>query len=561
MHFGIDLGTTNSLIAVFRDGRPELIPNAVGKMLTPSVVALRNNELVVGEPARSIALSDPANAAALFKRAMGTDREYRLGNKRFRAPELSAMVLAALKADAEAALGIDVTDAVISVPAYFNELQRKAVRAAGRIAGLNVTRLINEPTAAALSYGLHEGDGETRILVFDLGGGTFDISVLDLFEGVMEVRASAGDAFLGGEDFTEALARHIAQTAAIDLHDTALRPSLLALAEQAKRQLSVATEVTLAAQIAGKDIAQTLTRDRFEDVTAQLLARLGGPLDRALGDAGLAPDQIDRLVLVGGATRMPPVRAFASRKLRQLPVTGVDPDQAVALGAAVQAALVARDAGLDDVVMTDVSAFTLGVETAHRVGLEWKTGYFAPIIERNTVIPVSREQEFSTLERGQTSVTFRVYQGESPLVAGNLFLGEITVPVPKNMAGNERVTVRFTYDVSGLLEVDVTANTTGKKANLVIRKLAGEMSDAEISTALKKLSRLKAHPRAEAENLHLHARLEAAYAQARGEARNWVTGLIIAFDAAVEAQDKPAIAKLRAELHEALDRFEADYVR
>lgn len=423
---------------MFRDGRPELIPNAVGQVLTPSVVALRNNELVIGESARAIAMSDPANAAALFKRAMGTDREYRIGGKKFRAPELSAMVLAALKADAEAALGIEVRDAVISVPAYFNELQRKAVRAAGRIAGLNVTRLINEPTAAALSYGLHERDGETRILVFDLGGGTFDISVLELFEGVMEVRASAGDAFLGGEDFTEALARHIAQTAAIDLHDVTLRPRLLALAEQAKRQLSLTTEVTLSAQIAGKDIAQTLTRDRFDEVTAQLLARLGGPLDRALGDAGLTPDQIDRLVLVGGATRMHPIRAFASRKLRQLPVTGVDPDQAVALGAAVQAALVARDAGLDDVVMTDVSAFTLGVETAHQVGTGWKAGYFAPIIERNTVIPASREHAFSTVEPGQTSMELGIYQGESPLVSGNLHLGDIAISVPRNWREREQ---------------------------------------------------------------------------------------------------------------------------
>jgi molecular chaperone HscC len=561
LHFGIDLGTTNSLIAVFRDGKPELIPNALGQVLTPSVVAIRDGQLVVGEAARGIAISDPVNAASLFKRAMGTDRDYRLGGKPYRAPELSAMVLASLKADAEAALGVTVSDVVISVPAYFNELQRKAVRAAGRIAGLNVTRLINEPTAAALSYGLHERDGETRILIFDLGGGTFDISVLELFEGVMEVRASAGDAFLGGEDFTEALARHIAQTAALDPHDTALRPALLSLAEQAKRQLATAPEVALKAEINGKPINQTLTRERFEDITAQLLARLGTPLDRALSDAKLSPDQIDRLILVGGATRMPPVRAFAGRRLRQLPVSGVDPDQAVALGAAIQAALVARDAGLDDVVMTDVSAFTLGVDTVHHLGTGWKSGYFAPLIERNTVIPASREETFSTVEKGQTSVHFRIYQGESPLVSGNLFLGELSLPVPKNHEAHETVTVRFTYDVSGLLEVDVTANSTGKKANLVISKLAGEMSDAEIAEALKKLKSLKIHPRAEAENLHLKSRLEAAYAQSRGEARDWVARLLVSFDAAIEAQDKLAIAKLRAELHETLDRFEGDHVR
>ncbi|MEI6099749.1 MAG: Hsp70 family protein, partial [Alphaproteobacteria bacterium] len=226
MHFEIDLGTTNSLIAVFRDGRPELIPNALGDVLTPSVVALTGGQIVTGATARALALSHPAQSAALFKRAMGTERGYSLGASTYTAPELSAMILQSLKADAQAHLGVPVTDVVISVPAYFNELQRKAVRAAGRIAGLNVTRLINEPTAAALAYGMQE-QGEARILVIDLGGGTFDVSLLDLFDGVMEVRATAGDAFLGGEDFTEALARHIATHHALDPNDPALRPGLL----------------------------------------------------------------------------------------------------------------------------------------------------------------------------------------------------------------------------------------------------------------------------------------------------------------------------------------------
>ncbi len=561
MHIGIDLGTTNSLIAVFRGGRPELIPNPLGQVLTPSVVAIRDGQLVVGEAAREIARSAPAQAAALFKRSMGTDREYRLGGAAYRAPELSAMILSALKADAEAHLGQPVTDAVISVPAYFNELQRKAVRAAGRIAGLNVTRLINEPTAAALAYGLHEREGESRILVFDLGGGTFDISVLELFEGVMEVRASAGDAFLGGEDFTEALARHIAQTAALDPHDAGLRPALLKLAEQAKRALSAAPEARINSDLGDQTIDQTLTRDRFEEVTAPLLARLAVPLDRALSDANLSPGDIDRLVLVGGATRMPPVRAYAGRRLRQLPVSGVDPDQAVALGAAVQAALVARDAGLDDVVMTDVSAFTLGIDTAHRRGDRWHAGYFAPIIERNTVIPVSREETFSTVEPGQTELRFGIYQGEAPVVADNLHLGELTVQVPRNMAEHEKVKVRFTYDVSGLLEVDVTVLSTGKKASLVISQLAGEMTEAEITKALKKMKALKHHPREDAANLHLRARLDAAFAMARGPSRPWVTGLILRLEEALDAQDPDALDILRKDLHAALDRFEADHVR
>lgn len=560
MHFGIDLGTTNSLIAVFRDGKPELIPNALGAVLTPSVVAFKDGRLVVGETAREISQAEPTHSAALFKRAMGTERRYKLGREEFGAPELSAMVLRALKSDAEAHLGVEVSDVVISVPAYFNELQRKAVRAAGRIAGLNVTRLINEPTAAALAYGLHDREADGSILVFDLGGGTFDVSILDLFDGVMEVRASAGDAFLGGEDFTELLARYIATQSGLDVNEAALRPGLLTLAEKAKRGLSQDMQVALEADLQGQPVALTLTRDRFDDVTGPLMTRLSAPLDRALNDAKMTPDKIGKVVLVGGATRMAAVRAFASRKLRQFPMMGLDPDHVVALGAAVQAALVAEDAALDDVVMTDVSAFTLGVETAHQIGQGFREGYFAPLIERNSIIPTSREQNFGVVTLGQEELRFGIYQGESPLVMNNLYLGEVKVRVPRNMQRHETATVRFTYDVSGLLEVDVTVDSTGKKAHLVIDQLAGEMSDSDIKAALAKMSKLKVHPRDEAANLHLRARLEAAYAMARAESRDWVTRMLVEFDAGLEAQDKQALEAMRKAMHSALDAFEANHV-
>jgi molecular chaperone HscC len=560
LHFGIDLGTTNSLIAVFRDGKPELIPNALGSVMTPSVVALKDGALVVGEAARAITQADPTMGAALFKRAMGTERSYRIGRQDHDAPTLSAMVLSSLKADAEAHLGQPVTDVVISVPAYFNELQRKAVRAAGRIAGLNVLRLINEPTAAALAYGLHEAGQDQTIMVFDLGGGTFDVSILDLFDGVMEVRASAGDAFLGGEDFTDLLARYIAEQAALDPHDATLRPGFLKLAEQAKRGLTTAPEVRLDTILHGHNITCTITRDRFDDLTGPLMARLSAPIDRAMNDAGLRPEDISKVMLVGGATRMAAVRAYAAKKLKQFPTMTLDPDHVVALGAAVQAALVARDAALDDVVMTDVSAFTLGVETSRELGREWRTGYFAPIIERNSIVPISREQTFFTVMPGQEVVHFRIFQGEAPMVAGNLYLGEVSVRVPRNIEGREAVQVRFTYDVSGLLEVDVTVESTGRKANLVITKLAGELSDADIKSALKKLSTLKVHPRDGAENLHLRARLDAAYAMGRGEARENILNMISSLDQAIEAQDLAALATLRKSLHGILDIMEGQHV-
>jgi molecular chaperone HscC len=560
LHFGIDLGTTNSLISVFRDGKPELIPNALGQLMTPSIVALQNGQLVVGHAARAIALAHPAKAAALFKRAMGTERQYRLDGTNYNAATLSAIVLSSLKADAEAHLGVTISDVVISVPAYFNELQRKAVRAAGQIAGLNVTRLINEPTAAALAYGLHDSGEDAKVLVFDLGGGTFDVSILDLFEGVMEVRASAGDAFLGGEDFTDQLARYIADQAAFDPNDAELRPGLLKLAEQAKCALSTAPSVTLDTVLHGKPLALTITRERFDEITALLMSRLSLPIDRALNDAGITPESLTKIMLVGGATRMSAIRTYATRKLRQFPVMTLDPDHVVALGAAVQSALVARDAALDDVVMTDVSAFTLGIEVAHFHGQQSRNGYFAPIIERNSTIPVSREQTFATTQLGQETIILRIFQGEAPMTANNLALGELTVRVPRNVAELEPIHVRFTYDVSGLLEVDVTVESTGRKANLVITELAGTMSESDIKAALKKLAALKVHPRVDAANLHMRTRLDGAYAMARGEARDWVTGLLLQLDAAIDAQDAAALVTLRRELHEQLDAFEARHV-
>lgn len=560
MHFGIDLGTTNSLISVLRDGRTELVPNALGDVLTPSVVALQNGQLVVGAAARQIAITDPKMAAAVFKRGMGTDRAFRLGSRDFGAPELSAMILSQLKSDAEAHLGVEVREAVVSVPAYFNELQRKAVRTAGMLAGLHVSRLINEPTAAALAYGLHERDAEGRILVIDLGGGTFDISLLEMFEGVIEVRASSGDAFLGGEDFTESLARYMAAQWALDPHDATLRPILLDLAERTKRKLTQEAKATVTTTLGGVEKVLEITRERFDEIAAPLITRLNAPLDRALLDTGTRPEDIGRIVLVGGATRMPCIRNWVTRKLRQFPALGLDPDHVVALGASVQAGLIANDAGLDDMVMTDVAAFTLGVETSVQAGTTIRSGYFTPLIERNTVIPTSRSHAFQTMELGQKEVMFRIFQGESPLVRNNLFLGELRVPVPRNVKAYEGVTVRFTYDVSGLLEVDVTVDSTGKTASLVIDKLAGEMSKADIAAALKKMAGMKTHPRDEAENIYLRSRIEAAYAMAHGEARHWVAGLLVQFDTAVEAQDKAALAALRPGLHKALDAFEADHV-
>lgn len=408
-------------------------------------------------------VTEPQNSAALFKRPLDAAKTYQLGKKKFSAEELSAIILKSLKSDAEAHLGHEICDVVISVPAYFNELQRKAVKAAGKMAGLNPLRLINEPTAAALTYGLQDLDAESCILVFDLGGGTFDVSILEVFEGVMEVKATAGDAYLGGEDFTDTLVEHLKSKLTELPKDFDMAP-LRKLAEQAKLQLSEQHQVTVSCHIAGHDLDIPLTREKFETICADLLARLRRPVERCLYDAKIAVNEIDKVVLVGGATRMPVIRSMVGKQLRKLPESRLNPDHVVALGAAVQAGLIGKNKALDDVVMTDVSAFTPGMEISKQMGTVSQSGYFAPILERNSVVPISREIIVQTTVPGQENVEVRIFQGEAPVVKSNIFLGELSVRVPINHKEHEAISVRLTYDVSCLLEVDVTVLSTEKPA-------------------------------------------------------------------------------------------------
>ena len=560
---GIDLGTTYSLIAVFENGTPRLIPNSLGQLLTPSVVGIdRDGEVIVGEAARRQLVTAPERTVAMFKRDMGTDRVYRLGRNNFRAEDLSAIVLRSLRADAEACLDQDIGTVVISVPAYFNEIQRKAVRNAGAIAGLDVARLINEPTAAALAYGLQDREAESTFLVFDLGGGTFDVSILEMFEGVMEVRATAGDAFLGGEDFTRLLSSRMAEISEVDQESLSPdeKAALLTLAEKTKHALSTKQKVDFAGAVGRREIAGSLTRIEFEKITEPLLYRMRRPVDRTLHDARLETAEIERVVLVGGATRMPVIRSIVAKRFHKLPEAGLDPDHVVALGASVQAALVARDAGLDDVVMTDVSSFTLGIEVAQHAGSSIVPGFYLPIIERNTVVPISREEVVCTVQLGQKAIEVSVYQGEAPMVEGNIFLGKFTVPVPRNAKEHEAVSVRFTYDVSGLLEVEARSIGSDRTERMVIRSLAGELSDSEIEHRLKRLEALKVHPRDQAENKAFRARLEQCDAMALGPDREQLQGILVDFEHLLERQDSELLHEFRIEIEPVLDAFENGYV-
>jgi molecular chaperone HscC len=567
MIIGIDLGTTNSLAAAWRDGAPVLIPNALGSVLTPSAVSLdEDGSLLVGLAARERLLTDSTRSVAAFKRFMGTNREVRLGRKSFRPEELSALVLRALRDDAENFLGCKVEEAVITVPAYFNDAQRKATRAAGEIAGFKVERLLNEPTAAALAYGLHEQGAERKILVLDLGVGTFDVSILEMFEGVMEVRASAGDNFLGGEDFVDVImdgfiaalgreARIPPRSHPCDIH-AALRRQ----AEIAKRILTNADRHELQLVEGNKTWRWTISREDFESLSEPLIARIRAPIERALRDAKLHPDQITHLVLAGGATRMPVFRRLAARLFQRLPIVKVDPDEVVARGAAVQAGLKMRDAALEDLVLTDVAPFTLGVEVVRsHDGQIIASGLYHPIIERNTVIPVSRVTRLHTLRDGQTQIPIHVFQGEARHVKDNIKLGSLMMTVPWAPAGKESVEVRFTYDASGVLEVETHVETTGMKRRLVIEGNPGVLSAAEIAERLQALAHLKIHPRDQAENRAVLARAERLYEERLGLERAVVGEWIDRFQAVLDRQDPREVAKFRDEFTVWLDSVDTTY--
>ncbi|MEZ5974110.1 MAG: Hsp70 family protein [Planctomycetota bacterium] len=511
---GIDLGTTHSLCAVFESGAPRLIANAHGRWLTPSVVGvLPDGSTVVGEAARELAVTQPERTVAHFKRWMGEDRKVELAGRSWQAPELSALVLRSLVADAEADLGVPIREAVITVPAYFNENQRRATRLAGELAGLEVRRILNEPSAAALAYGLHNAGQIENLLVFDLGGGTFDVTVMEIFEGTLEIRSTAGESHLGGEDFTDRIVQWALGEQGLQLEYAEMREPMRVArlrheAERAKRALSEHPLAELRLPDAHGEInpeaqALELHREQFIALCRPLLDRLQRPVMRALGDSDLAWKDVQTLLLVGGATRMPILRELLQDWSGQVPQHRLDPDQVVALGAAVQAALIADDHAVREIVMTDVCPFTLGVEISKDFGLRRMDGYFLPVIHRNTTIPVSREETVYTVHEGQNEVLVNIYQGEGRKVADNLKIGELRVTGIPGNEKNQAVTLRFTYDINGLLEVEAIIEATGKRFQVLVEHNVQGLSAKEIQAAHERMQAVKFYPRDDLENQRL----------------------------------------------------------
>ena len=561
MIVGIDLGTTHSLVGMYGDEGPMLFPNALGDYLTPSVVSVDDDgHVIVGQAARDRMVSHPGASIATFKRWMGTPRETRLGARSFRPEELSALILRTLVADAEAATAQKVTEAVISVPAYFSDAQRKATRAAGELAGIRVERLINEPTAAALAYGLQEKHDGARFLVFDLGGGTFDVSVLEMFDGVVEVHASAGDNFLGGEDFLDVLEAAFCaeQQLAVDELSPQERGQLRRRVELAKRELGAGSEARVEWKRGEQVFDWRIDEERFAKLSEGLVQRMRTPLERAMRDARLQPTQLDEIVLVGGASRMPLVARLVSRMFGRLPLRHVNPDQAIALGACVAAGLKSRDARLDEVILTDVCPYTLGTKVSRwdENGKE-QQGFFAPVIHRNSTVPVSREQVFQPVRDNQTKLTLEVYQGENPLVERNIKLGELEIPLPpKRGVAENAMNVRFTYDINGVLQVEAMLIATQQRYELVLEQNPGVLTPGEIRTRLESLENIKIHPRNKQENVAVMARAERMYEEyvvARSQLQQWIAH----FRSILESQDDQLIREHRRQFGEALDALEA----
>ncbi len=561
MIIGIDLGTTNSLVACFTEDGPKIIPNRLGNNLTPSVVSMDENEQIfVGDAARERMLLYPDSAASVFKRDMGTKKQFKLLHKTFYPEDLSALVLRALKEDAESYLGEEVTEAVISVPAYFDDARRRATKRAGELAGLKVERIISEPTAAAIAYGLYQQKGRARFLVFDLGGGTFDVSILELNDTILEVRAVAGDNFLGGEDFTAVLENMF--------FDKFTELDRLALDEKTLRHIHKQADIckigfsekrvsSMRCKIEDKLYELDVELPKYEQACADLLERIRKPVKRSLSDAHIRLSDIDKVVLVGGATKSPVVRRFVSKLFKQLPDITINPDEAVALGAAVQAAMKERNDAIREVILTDVCPFTLGTEVVR----EWddhqfENGIFCPIIERNTVIPASRTERLYTVRDNQNKIRIHVLQGESRFAANNLSLGELLIDIPAAKAGQESVDVTYTYDINSILEVEVTVVSTQKTTKKVFRGHDVDMTDEEIQERFRMLSYLKIHPRDREENKYLLLRGERIYEESLGDDRFFTESAIRKFEKALNSYDNAEIERAREEFRKFLERME-----
>ena len=546
---GIDLGTTNSCVAVMEGGKPTVITNAEGMRTTPSVVAFtKTGERVIGEPAKRQAVTNAEKTIASIKRHMGTDYKVQIDDKAYSPQEISAMILQKLKSDAENYLGEKVTEAVITVPAYFNDAQRQATKDAGKIAGLDVKRIINEPTAAALSYGL-DNEEEQKIMVYDLGGGTFDVSIIEIGDGVIEVLSTAGDNKLGGDDFDNVITQYMLdefkQQEGVDLStDKMAMQRLKEAAEKAKKELSSATTTNInlpfitATAEGPKHFDMNLTRAKFDELTAHLVERTAGPVNSALNDAGMTASELSKVLLVGGSTRIPAVQDKVQQLTGKEPFKGINPDECVAIGASVQGGKLAGDAGAGDILLLDVTPLSLSIETMGGVATR--------LIERNTTIPTKKSQIFSTAEDNQSAVDINVVQGERQFAKDNKSLGRFRLDgIAPARRGVPQIEVTFDIDANGIVNVSAKDLGTGKEQHITITA-GSNMSDEDIDKAVKEAAEFEAADKKRKEAI-----------DARNEADSIVFQTEKALEEAGNKVDPTEKAAVEADLKDLKDLVEA----
>lgn len=544
---GIDLGTTNSLVAIYNNDLAEVIVNRFGENLTPSVVSIMDDgRVVVGKAARERLIVNPINTFSAFKRHMATAKTYIGDSMTFTPTELSSLVLKTVVEDSAKLLEDGVDEVVISVPAYFTDLQRKATLEAARIAGIKTLGIVNEPTAAALAYHLHESDRERVIGVVDMGGGTFDVSILDIYESVVEVKAVAGDNYLGGEDFDLAIVAFICEKYGLDLEALDLKDlnRLKYIAEQFKIGFDTLEEQSYQVQLTDRVLSIELNHHEFGEACLPIIARLKEPVRKALKDAEMDFMDIEEVVLVGGSTKMPIVKQQITRLFGRMPLAYLNPDEVVAKGAAIYAALMKNDVQLTDMVMTDVCPYTLGTETMVIGSAGEYQKKFDPIIERNMTVPVSRIQQYVAIDENQSELRIKVYQGEDTNPDNNVFLGEIVHEIQSGSEVDSMTTVRFTYDRNGILEV-ITNNLKKNEEKRSIMLNSNTLSEEEISKCLEKIADLKSHPYKEEENLFLMSKAEKIYDLVTGDERKKVNETITFFRDALISQNNLRIAKAK----------------
>lgn len=540
---GIDLGTTNSLICTYRNGTTELIPNTLGEYMTRSAVSLLADEtVIVGALAAERLISHPQTTASSFKSYMGTEHDFFLGNKKFKAHELSAFVLRQLKQDAEKYLGETIDEAVISVPAYFNDNQRSATKLAAQLAGLSVSRLVNEPSAAALCYHAGELGSEKKYLVIDFGGGTLDVSVVDCFEHIIEIIAIAGDNRLGGDDIDEAIVAYFLQSNALMPQQISPqeRASLLYKAKQSKEKIATAEEVSIGCQLNEKYHSLLLTRTLMREICAPLFSRVKGVISRALKESKVSPAALSDVLLVGGSAKFFTFIGFMEEVFGRMPTIAVNTDEIVAHGACICASI--KERVIRDIVMTDVCPFSLGVGAYDSV--KDKAPHMSILIQRSSLLPAAHSRHFYTLHDDQTLIRCEIFQGENYYAQENLRIGEITISVPPGPAGRHFVRITFTYDIDGILHV-AAESSGGQKVSTVILNAKLSLTDSEIEKKLKELEAIRRDAEGSDGDKLIMARLERLFCELGGDNREYVQHLLSSFLQALESGDRIALSKAR----------------